>query len=82
MRKGKKTMALLLSVAIFASLGVGCSSKKGQTGDKEVSQNQGTSTTAYADVQKPDSIHWWVHSGMNEENGVPQWEKEFERIKS
>lgn len=81
MRKSKKMIALLLCVAMFASLGAGCGSKKGAEGDKPTTGNEGTSsTTSYADVQKPDSIHWWVHSGMNEENGVPQWEKEFERL--
>ena len=58
MRKGKKVMALLLSVAIFASLGVGCSSKNGKSSDKEVSQNQNASATNYSNVQKPDNIHW------------------------
>lgn len=85
MRKSKKIIALALCVAMFAALGAGCSSKKGKESSNTVtetpssgdnSSNNATSGT----VEKPDSIHWWVHSGMNEENGIPQWEAEFEKL--
>lgn len=29
-------------------------------------------------VEKPDTISWWTHDGLNEENGSEQWFAEFE----
>ncbi len=29
-------------------------------------------------VEKPDTISWWTHDGLNEENGAEQWFAEFE----
>ncbi len=29
-------------------------------------------------VEKPESISWWTHDGLNEENGAEQWFAEFE----
>ena len=66
---------------MLASLGAGCGNKKTPGTSDPAANNPGTvSSTDYSDIQKPASIRWWVHSGMNEENGVPQWEKEYERL--
>lgn len=35
---------------------------------------------APAEVEKPDSISWWTHDGLNEENGSEQWFAEFEKL--
>lgn len=90
MRKMKKAAAVLLSVAMIATVMTGCGGK----GSKDDTQTNGGATTAPTtagsaeaggdtqakDIHKPDSIHWMVHSGMNEENGTDQWVKEFEKL--
>lgn len=32
------------------------------------------------EVAKPDTISWWTHDGLNEENGAEQWFAEFEKF--
>lgn len=38
------------------------------------------SSTAAPEVTKPESISWWTHDGLNEENGAEQWFAEFEKF--
>lgn len=38
------------------------------------------SSEAPAEVEKPDTISWWTHDGLNEENGSEQWFAEFEKF--
>lgn len=38
------------------------------------------SSTAAPEVTKPESISWWTHDGLNEENGAEQWFAEFEKL--
>ena len=33
-----------------------------------------------AEIEKPDTISWWTHDGLNEENGAEQWFAEFEKF--
>lgn len=35
---------------------------------------------ASAEIAKPESISWWTHDGLNEENGAEQWFAEFEKF--
>lgn len=32
------------------------------------------------EIVKPDTISWWTHDGLNEENGAEQWFAEFEKF--
>ena len=36
------------------------------------------SSEAPKEIEKPESISWWTHDGLNEENGSEQWFAEFE----
>lgn len=38
------------------------------------------SSEAPKEIEKPESISWWTHDGLNEENGSEQWFAEFEKF--
>lgn len=44
------------------------------------SEVAGSEDAAAGEVAKPESITWWTHDGLNEENGAEQWFAEFEKL--
>ena len=46
----------------------------------EVASSDAGSSEAPAEIAKPDTISWWTHDGLNEENGAEQWFAEFEKF--
>lgn len=44
------------------------------------SETAGSEAPAEKTVEKPDTISWWTHDGLNEENGSEQWFAEFEKF--
>lgn len=86
MSEVKKISAILLSMTLIATLFTGCTNKRGTKGID--SKNTTTGLTyelkeegeEIGNVQKPESIHWMVHSGMKKENGTDLWVKEFEKF--
>lgn len=61
------------------SAAAGGSSAAASTGSSaEASSSDGGATVA--EVTKPESISWWTHDGLNEENGAEQWFAEFEKF--
>ncbi len=42
--------------------------------------SEAASSEAPAEIAKPDTISWWTHDGLNEENGAEQWFAEFEKF--
>lgn len=92
----KKLTAVALAAAMaLAATGCGNNSgdtpsvsseaPKGSSGAPESSAstpeseaNGGGNTPA--EIAKPDTISWWTHDGLNEENGAEQWFAEFEKF--
>lgn len=81
----KKLSAILLSMTLVATLFTSCTGK----GDSKVTEGDTTQNESYQQsnqlvevgtIQKPDSIHWMVHSGMKKENGTDIWVREFEKF--
>lgn len=90
MRKIKGISTIFLSVAMLSTILTGCMTKSlsNETkSDSEVTVIPSKVETPKTEVeeeeslvQKPDSIHWMVHSGMKEENGTDLWVKEYEKL--
>ncbi len=82
----KSIICILLAVVLALSL-VACGEKTGgnttnggagnntSAGNGETAGNNETPT-----VEKPDSISWWTHSGLNEEDYVQEWDAAFEEL--
>ena len=87
-----KVMAVVCASAMVVSV-VGCGAADTTT---EVADTKTQETTTQASetvestvaaesteekvVEKPDSITWWTHDGLNEENGAEQWFAEYENL--
>lgn len=56
------------------------SSAASSTASSEASSAAGSEAPAEKTVEKPDTISWWTHDGLNEENGSEQWFAEFEKF--
>lgn len=56
------------------------SSSAASAGSSAAASSEAGSTAAVAEVTKPESISWWTHDGLNEENGSEQWFAEFEKF--
>lgn len=90
MRNKKKLTSLVLTAAMISTMAAGCGGNDAPastTAATTKAADSNAATTAPADtapdaaeVEKPKSIHWMVHDGMNEENGTAQWAEEFERL--
>lgn len=83
----KKKFAFLMAALCLVSMLSACgspaasNSTPGANESNSGSGEDGTPVTlvdAYANVQKPDKISWWVHDGMRRENGTDLWVAEFE----
>lgn len=47
---------------------------------QETTEAAGAAEAAYADVQKPESISWCSHDGLDPVNGQEEWDAEYERL--
>ena len=50
------------------------------TASSAPASSEAASSEAPAEIAKPDTISWWTHDGLNEENGAEQWFAEFEKF--
>ena len=86
----KKLLAAALASAMVLTA-AGCGSDSGDGASDSASSDQspaaGTESSSAApessqaqaeEIAKPESISWWTHDGLNEENGAEQWFAEFE----
>ena len=76
--------AMVLGTAACGSKDAGnsapASSAASSTASSEASSAAGSEAPAEKTVEKPDTISWWTHDGLNEENGSEQWFAEFEKF--
>lgn len=87
MRSMKKWAVAALAASMAASVLAGCGSSNEET-SAQVEAGKETTVVAAgaeengtpAEVKKPESITWMVHTGLDEENGTAQWAEEFERL--
>lgn len=88
----KKLMAVALA-SVMAMTAAGCggndstannsSTPASDTGSSTVASTPASDTAsseAPREIEKPDTISWWTHDGLNEENGSEQWFAEFEKL--
>ena len=89
----KKLLAVALASAM-AMTAAGCgggddasannstpaSSNAGSTAASTPASSEAASSEAPKEIEKPDTISWWTHDGLNEENGAEQWFAEFEKF--
>ena len=90
----KKLAAVILASAM-ALTAAGCGSSPESNNSNEGSSTQENSaastpesttteasagTDAPKEIEKPETISWWTHDGLNEENGSEQWFAEFEKF--
>lgn len=85
MRWMRKAASITMAAIMGATVLTGCVGSGTETAStKAPAQSQddkaGESTGNTAEVVKPESIRWMVHSGLNEENGTAQWAEEYEHI--
>ncbi len=85
-----KVTKKLLAVALASAMAMGtaaCGSEDAGNSTPASSSAAASSEAAPAasseapvekTVEKPDTISWWTHDGLNEENGSEQWFAEFE----
>lgn len=92
----KKLVAVALASAMaMTAAGCGGDDAASNNSTAPASSDAGTSTAAStpassdaasseapapAEIEKPDTISWWTHDGLNEENGAEQWFAEFEKF--
>lgn len=86
----KLLAAALASAMVMGTAGCGSgeaggsaaagSSSAASAGSSAAASSEAGSTAAVAEVTKPESISWWTHDGLNEENGSEQWFAEFEKF--
>lgn len=50
------------------------------TASSAPASSEAASSEAPAEIAKPDTISWWTHDGLSEENGAEQWFAEFEKF--
>ncbi len=86
----KKVLAVAMSISMIGSLAAcGASDTATAAGTNESKQEKDSTEaattevtaateTANAEIEKPESISWWTHDGLNEENGAEEWFAEFE----
>lgn len=90
MMRCKKMTALLAAAAMTAGL-CACGSGEDASGSVAVasgtqeSSRTETNVTAEAanpgdDVEKPESISWWSHDGLNEADYVKEWDAKYEEL--
>lgn len=88
----KKLVAVALASAM-AMTAAGCGGDNAANNSSAPSSDAGSSTAASTpansdaasseapkEIEKPDTISWWTHDGLNEENGAEQWFAEFEKF--
>jgi len=91
----KKLVAVMLAAAMAMTAagcgseadegGSGSSSGSSSTQESTPSNNASDSTPSGGsdtpgEIEKPETISWWTHDGLNEENGAEQWFAEFEKF--
>lgn len=83
-----KVMAVVCASTMLVSA-AGCGAAETTTQVKETTQTaeketqtaqETTETDTEKVVEKPESISWWTHDGLNEENGAEQWFAEYENL--
>jgi len=93
--KKKGIIGIVAAMAMAASL-CGCGGNSGTpettaattaatTGQSNQKETSGTTaatetTTAAKAVEKPATISWWTHSGLNEEDYVKEWDAKFDEL--
>lgn len=93
--KKKKVLGIVLALSMVLGL-CACSSKEGtktsETVKEQTAQTETTKDTtkestqeptqeaAQVTVEKPASISWWTHSGLNEEDYVKEWDAKYEEM--
>lgn len=83
----KQMAAAMLSVAMVGTM-AGCggetvNSTDSSTVSTESSVQQETpevTVLTYADIEKPESISWCSHDGLDPANGQTEWDAEYERL--
>lgn len=88
----KKLLAVALASAM-AMTAAGCGGNDAADNSSAPANSDAGSTAASApassdaaggetpkEIEKPDTISWWTHDGLNEENGAEQWFAEFENF--
>lgn len=75
--------AMVMGTAACGSEDAGSSSTPASSSAAASSETASTASSeapAEKTVEKPDTISWWTHDGLNEENGSEQWFAEFENL--
>lgn len=67
-------------VAAGGSSGALAPSNQESKQESPASDEQSGGGSESKEVAKPESISWWTHDGLNEENGAEQWFAEFEKF--
>jgi len=93
MKKNLRKRLLSAAMAVFAVLATAAcggreAEENGLEGTPQMSFGSAGSIDAAGDVsssagdvpEKPDTISWWTHDGLNERNGADEWFAEFERL--
>lgn len=91
----KKLVAVALAAAM-AMTAAGCGNENGGSVNASGSGQESTPSNSDAgntpsdsapaggdeakEIEKPDTISWWTHDGLNEENGAVEWFAEFEKL--
>ena len=94
-RTSKKLVSALVAATMLFSM-VGCgesesastSTESAETTETASTEQTAETTTEVAEtaaveekvIEKPESISWWTHDGLNEENGSEEWFAEFENL--
>lgn len=86
----KKIVAVALASAMaLATVGCGSESAGNDTpASSQAASSAATESSAASseaapevkEIEKPESISWWTHDGLNEENGAEQWFAEYEKF--
>lgn len=88
----KLTAVALASAMALAAVGCGSESAGSDAGSSSEASSAASSVAAadssaassetpeVKEIEKPESISWWTHDGLNEENGAEEWFAEFEKF--
>ncbi len=90
----RKTLSFVAASAMAMGMLAGCGasgsgsaseqasveSPETSVAEENVTESQTAAPQEEADIEKPEKITWMVHSGLAEEDGIAEWEAEFERL--
>lgn len=81
MKKRNRFIALLLAGVMTVGM-CACGNEAANNEAKETAANTQTSQAASGEkeVEKPESISWWSHDGLNEADYVKEWDAEYEKL--